>query len=538
MMKFRRSVVVTCYRLSPVGNRVNASIGSGITLDPKDSSYVLASAIFLKYPVEEFEAVAVNARCRFRVLLECEDDHEPVRENFRLKSILESQTLKDALSHVLPPRNPEPRYVGEPADEQVLNSFSSFLILERMVVKNEKTVEEILEVALSDNGRDLHKGSEVYIEGTPFPSNSPSTVFLNSLSQGIVSNVFSTKNNKTKNWDRGLVLLDARILPGQEGSAVYDSSGKLAGMLLARVNQSDVEGAHFGLAVLWPHLLRSLLRCQSHQSREESKLLPLEKFQGLDHEKREVIWDVEGSTVMVSAGGSRGSGVIIEESPGTATPGFVLTCAHVVRNHEMAAVRWMGKNGKEEVSLGEVLYRSPAGIPFDIALLALRDDEDDSFRSRAIPATIMQDPPHRGLEVLGVGYGILGNPRMELSGPMVTRGIVSKVVSSRSSLNPVLLQCSCAVYPGCSGGGVFSMEKRELVGIIVCNTSMQARHMNPIYYPNASLAIPVIAIAPVIRRFNQSQDVKDLEYLTLNDTRAKEVWGLGEYEALSPRSKL
>ena len=49
----------------------------------------------------------------------------------------------------------------------------------------------------------------------------------------------------------------------------------------------------------------------------------------------EVVWDVEGSTVMVSAGDNRGSGVIIEESPGTGTPGFVLTCAHVVRNHEV-----------------------------------------------------------------------------------------------------------------------------------------------------------------------------------------------------------
>lgn len=55
-------------------------------------------------------------------------------------------------------------------------------------------------------------GDAVYVVGTPFGSLSP-TVFLNSISKGVLSNIAGAHHE--------LLLTDARCMPGTEGGAIY-----------------------------------------------------------------------------------------------------------------------------------------------------------------------------------------------------------------------------------------------------------------------------------------------------------------------------
>ena len=63
--------------------------------------------------------------------------------------------------------------------------------------------------------RGMLKGIPVYAIGTPFGTLSPS-VFLNSVSQGVISNMVLNSDNSL-----ALILTDARCIPGCEGGALF-----------------------------------------------------------------------------------------------------------------------------------------------------------------------------------------------------------------------------------------------------------------------------------------------------------------------------
>ena len=66
--------------------------------------------------------------------------------------------------------------------------------------------------------------------------------------------------------------------------------------------------------------------------------------------------------------------------------------------------------------------------------------------------------PPTGDSVVVVGYGGLGRS----CGPSVTCGVLSKTI--RLSDNPVMLQTTCAVQAGTSGGAVVRRSSGELLG--------------------------------------------------------------------------
>lgn len=63
-----------------------------------------------------------------------------------------------------------------------------------------------------------------------------------------------------------------------------------------------------------------------------------------------------------------------------------------------------------------------------------------------------------GEDVVVVGYGALGSR----CGPSLTSGILSRVISHQSQ--PVMLQTTCAVQSGASGGAVVRSATGELLG--------------------------------------------------------------------------
>ena len=72
-----------------------------------------------------------------------------------------------------------------------------------------------------------------------------------------------------------------------------------------------------------------------------------------------------------------------------------------------------------------------------------------------------------GTEIAVMGYGLRHSP-MNLSGPLVSRGVVSKVVCDKDQ--PVMFLTTAAVNPGMSGGLVASAETGKLLGIVISNS--------------------------------------------------------------------
>lgn len=66
-----------------------------------------------------------------------------------------------------------------------------------------------------------------------------------------------------------------------------------------------------------------------------------------------------------------------------------------------------------------------------------------------------------GEDVMVVGYGGLGRS----CGPSLTCGVLSKTISSNSK--PVMLQTTCAVQAGTSGGAVVRKKTGELLGMLL-----------------------------------------------------------------------
>ena len=73
----------------------------------------------------------------------------------------------------------------------------------------------------------------------------------------------------------------------------------------------------------------------------------------------------------------------------------------------------------------------------------------------------------KGTEVTVIGFGLRHSPA-NLIGPLVSRGVVSKVVYDEDQ--PVMFVTTAAVNPGVSGGLVVSAETGTLLGIVVSNS--------------------------------------------------------------------
>lgn len=65
---------------------------------------------------------------------------------------------------------------------------------------------------------------------------------------------------------------------------------------------------------------------------------------------------------------------------------------------------------------------------------------------------------HAGEDVSIVGFGVFG----QACGPSVTSGILSAVITVGDE--PVMLQATCAVHGGSSGGALFSTHSGKLLG--------------------------------------------------------------------------
>lgn len=346
-------------------------------------------------------------------------------------------------------------------------------------------------------------GDNVEINATPFGGLNPE-VFLNSRSQGIISNI-SGKN-------KVLIMVDARCIPGSEGGALYYTQGKiklLTGMIIATLCWKNNEWIGLSLACAISEILDNLFQLPVPLSGLESSSF---KQIALQWTQKLCVKNISKAVKFVKVGSNWGSGVVISQEPGGRQ--LMLTCSHVVRESEHRPVK-IRKGETKEDKIAEVIFKTPVGKHFDIAFLSYFDNASLHEDNNSINIT----STFEGETVLVIGHAIFGdNHDLE---PTVTKGVVSKVIKLNNT--PVMLQTTCAVHAGASGGAVVNM-KGQLVGIVVCNAKDTSSGAS---YPHVNMCVPIATVAEVLEKYRKTLDENILQNLHIKNPKVNRLWTLG-----------
>ncbi|KAK6191845.1 hypothetical protein SNE40_003434 [Patella caerulea] len=377
----------------------------------------------------------------------------------------------------------------------------------------------------------VNVGDKLDICGTPF-GNLSADVFINSWSSGIVSNVYGK--------DNCLILTDARSIPGTEGGPVYVNNNNrksLCGIVVASLCWKNNEWIGLSIVCSIKDVISAMFidRLQRIENITQSSSTTTRTGGCLS---------VYDNIVMVKAGDTWGSGVIINHTPSTT---YILTCSHVIKPSHSHPVG-IRENGNKSFINSHILYHHDPPVQFDIALLSTGTiGQRSSFSGRAgqkSPSTgqrsISTDTtgqmstwtsrtgqrlnhtfpikPIEGSRVYAIGHAIFGeNFNLE---PTITSGVISKVIKVNNV--PVMIQTTCAVHPGASGGALVNEDGR-LVGIIASNTKDTE---SGACFPHVSMVIPAITIWPVISTFIHSHDVNILKQLRITNKTVNDLWSL------------
>lgn len=161
--------------------------------------------------------------------------------------------------------------------------------------------------------------------------------------------------------------------------------------------------------------------------------------------------------------------------------------------------------------VGDVLFSTKASSPYDLALVQL----SDSTTEAVVPRMAQSFNP--GDSVVVVGYGGLGLR----CGPSLTCGVLSKAICLNDQ--PVMLQTTCAVQAGSSGGAVVQKHSGELLGIVSSNTRDLAAKVT---YPHLNFCIPVTIFQRLLQHFHQTKDVDVFRVLDTTEEEVIRVWRL------------
>ncbi|EPQ17995.1 Peroxisomal leader peptide-processing protease [Myotis brandtii] len=172
---------------------------------------------------------------------------------------------------------------------------------------------------------------------------------------------------------------------------------------------------------------------------------------------------------------------------------------------------------------GHVVFATQETSPYDIAVVSLEEELE------GVPVPVPTEHFYEGEAVSVVGFGVFG----QACGPSVTSGILSAVVQVDDA--PVMLQTTCAVHGGSSGGPLFSTCSGDLLGIVASNTRDNNTGAT---YPHLNFSIPITVLQPALQRYSQTGDMGGLRALDHAAEPVRVVWRLQRPLAEAPRSKL
>ncbi|KAM6922476.1 peroxisomal leader peptide-processing protease [Lycodopsis pacificus] len=349
------------------------------------------------------------------------------------------------------------------------------------------------------SGSSLRKGCPVVACGSPFGSLCLD-LFGSSLSRGIVSNLSGE--------DNAVILTDARCLPGTEGGGLFavkrPDDVRLLGLIVSPFGWKENEWIGLTLVCSVHSIFRNIIRCTRGQDPLRG-VWPHLGEAGLlvspaAHETRAVKCP---TVCFVDSGLFWGSGVVV-------APRLVVTCRHVVNGKSTVDLKFHHRDRVRDV-VGDVLFATKASSSYDLALVQLRD----SVTEAVVPCMAQSYSP--GESVVVVGYGGLGRR----CGPSLTSGVLSKTITWKDQ--PVMLQTTCAVQAGTSGGAVVRTRSGELLGIVSSNTRDFAAKVT---YPHLNFSIPVSVFQTLLQRFHQTKDVNVFRVLDSTEKEVGTVWRL------------
>ncbi|GLH13758.1 Peroxisomal leader peptide-processing protease, partial [Gryllus bimaculatus] len=167
-----------------------------------------------------------------------------------------------------------------------------------------------------------------------------------------------------------------------------------------------------------------------------------------------------------------------------------------------------------------LLYRTPPGRAFDVAVLQLDDahahDAHDAPRGLRIAAT----PARRGERVLAAGFALFSEQDARAGDGAGVRPLLAAGEIARA--RPALLQTTCVAQSGASGGAVLR-PTGELLALLVCNVRDA---LSGALYPHFSMAAPAAALRPALLRYAATRDVRVLQELESCDPCVQRLWEL------------
>lgn len=387
------------------------------------------------------------------------------------------------------------RFHGDEEDEELLRDaqfLSWFAVLKCGVVVDSATIPW-------QSSSSLHKGAPVVACGSPFGSLCLD-LFLSTLSRGIISNLTGE--------DNAVILTDARCLPGTEGGGLFVVRGtddvRLTGLIVSPFGWKANEWIGLTLVCSVRSIFRNVIRCVSAQDPLRDVWLHQGEA-GLHmsttaQESKAVKYP---TVCFVDSGQFWGSGVVVSSQ-------LVVTCRHVVNGKSAVTLKFHHRDRIHNI-IGDVLFSTKASSPYDLALVQLRD----SIPEAVVPQ--MSQTFISGESVIVVGYGGLGRR----CGPSLTSGVLSKTV--RLNSKAIMLQTTCAVQAGTSGGAVVQKHSGELLGIVSSNTRDLAARVT---YPHLNFSIPVAVFQKLLQHFDQTRDVNVFRVLDTPEKEVRRVWRL------------
>ncbi|XP_029961926.1 peroxisomal leader peptide-processing protease [Salarias fasciatus] len=346
----------------------------------------------------------------------------------------------------------------------------------------------------------LQKGCPVVACGSPFGSVCLD-LFISTLSRGIVSNLAGE--------DNAVILTDARCLPGTEGGglfAVDDASERvrLIGIIVSPFGWKASEWIGLTLVCSVQAIFKTVINCLSGedplrdtwQHPGEANLCMSTAAHGSEAYRYPTV-------CFVDSGQFWGSGVAV-------TSRLVVTCRHVANGKSTLTLKFHHKDRVRHI-VGDVVFSTKASSPYDLALVEMRVP----FPEAVAPRMAKSFTP--GQPVVVVGYGGLGRR----CGPSLTSGVLSKAIILDSQ--PVMLQTTCAVQAGASGGAVVEKHSGELLGIVSSNARDLATEVT---YPHLNFCIPVTVFQNLLQDFRQTGDVSVFGVLDSAENQVRSVWRL------------
>ncbi|XP_051474027.1 LOW QUALITY PROTEIN: peroxisomal leader peptide-processing protease [Apus apus] len=351
----------------------------------------------------------------------------------------------------------------------------------------------------------LRKGEVLLACGSPFGALCPD-LFLNTLSRGVVSNLAGRQN--------ALILTDARCLPGTEGGGVFLPSPDGPRLVAVIAASFCWKGAEWvGLTLLCS--LSAILRSSARLLEEAGLRVPPPGDGRLAGMQAGAGQDPLGWAVLVECGAAWGSGVLL-------TPRLLLTCRHVLEAGGPPRVTPAPGPGRVATGLeGRVVFATEESSPFDVAVVEL-EGSVPGFSPPRLADTFLP-----GEEVSVVGFGALGRA----CGPSVTAGVLSSVVAVAG--HPVMLQTTCAVHGGSSGGPLISSRSGCLLGIVASNARDTGAGAT---YPHLNFCIPISVLQGPIERYRRTGDPAAFAELNRAGQGVRAAWRLQRQPG--PPSKL